>query len=259
MSEDHFVDRVAEGLAALPTVDAVALGGSRAVGTERPDSDWDFAVYYRGAFKPQDLRDIGWPGEISEIGGWGGGVFNGGAWLTIDGQKVDVHYRDLDTVEHELAEVRAGRFRIEPLLFHLAGIPTYLVAAELALNRVLRGQLPRPTYPEALRRAAPTVWRGRADLLFDYARTQHAVSGRLSQCLGLVVQAASCSAHAVLAERGEWITNEKLLLARAGLAGLDRIFGGATPDPIALQRVVDESRDLCARISGESAPGLRPS
>ena len=36
-------------LAALPGVRAAALGGSRASGTARPDSDWDFAVYYRDA------------------------------------------------------------------------------------------------------------------------------------------------------------------------------------------------------------------
>ncbi len=123
---------------------AVALGGSRAEGTHRPDSDWDLAVYYRGPFDPDDLRALGWPGEVSEIGGWGGGVFNGGAWLTIDGRRVDVHYRDLDVVEHELAEAAEGRFRVEPLLFHLAGIPTYLIVAELALNEVLRGDPPAP-------------------------------------------------------------------------------------------------------------------
>ena len=84
---------------------------------------------------------------------------------------MDVHYRDFDSVEHELAEAQAGRFRIEPLLFHLAGIPSYLVVAELAINQVLRGQLPRPDFPAALRVAAPPVWWGNAELLFGYART----------------------------------------------------------------------------------------
>jgi predicted nucleotidyltransferase len=90
-----FLARVADALATLPGVQAVTLGGSRAQGTHRPDSDWDLAIYYRGNFDPQQLRDLGWPGEVSELGGWGGGVFNGGAWLSIDGQPVDVHYRDL--------------------------------------------------------------------------------------------------------------------------------------------------------------------
>jgi predicted nucleotidyltransferase len=44
-------------------VRAVTLGGSRAAGTTRPDSDWDFAVYYRGTFSPDSLRALGWPGN----------------------------------------------------------------------------------------------------------------------------------------------------------------------------------------------------
>lgn len=135
----NFPGYVAERLSSIPGVMAVALGGSRAAGTQRPDSDWDFSLYYRGRFEPQDLRALGWPGEISRIDGWGGGVFNGGAWLRADGRPVDVHYRDLDEVEWHLAEAIEGRFRIERLLFHLAGVPTYIVVAELAVNVVLYG------------------------------------------------------------------------------------------------------------------------
>jgi hypothetical protein len=87
----------------------VALGGSRASGTAAPGADWDFAVYYRGpGFDPASLRSLGWPGEVFPIGGWGGGVFNGGAWLTAGGRKVDVHYRDLGDIEYHLAEAREG-------------------------------------------------------------------------------------------------------------------------------------------------------
>ncbi|CAM5670303.1 Putative nucleotidyltransferase OS=Streptomyces violarus OX=67380 GN=FHS41_005956 PE=4 SV=1 [Streptomyces violarus] len=162
LPDQTFLDTTADRLAALPAVRAVTLGGSRAQGTERPDSDWDLAVYYRGGFDPDDLRAVGWEGEVSELGAWGGGVFNGGAWLTVDGRRVDVHYRDLDVVEHEVAEAEQGRFRVEPLMFHLAGIPTYLLAAELAINEVLRGELPRPAaYPPALRETAPAHWHGR--------------------------------------------------------------------------------------------------
>jgi predicted nucleotidyltransferase len=108
-------------LGTCPEVEAVTLGGSRAEGTHRPNSDWDFGIYYRGDFDPQTVRDIGWPGEVSEIGAWGGGVFNGGAWLEIDRRRSDLHYRDLDTIDREIAAAQEGRFRIEPLMFHLAG------------------------------------------------------------------------------------------------------------------------------------------
>lgn len=118
MHDEAFADCVADHLAALRGVAAVSLGGWRAQGTHRPASDWDFAIYYRASFGPQALRDLGWPGEVFEVGGWGGGVFNGGAWLHVDERKTDVHY---------------------------------LVVAELAMSRVLRGSLPKPGYPAALR------------------------------------------------------------------------------------------------------------
>jgi predicted nucleotidyltransferase len=247
VTTDDFADRVAARLVALPTVQAVALGGSRAAGRQRPDSDWDFAIYYRGEFDPQTLRDIGWTGEVSEIGGWGGGVFNGGAWLQVEDRRVDVHYRDLNSVERELAEAIEGRFRVEPLLFHLAGIPSYLIAAELATCQVLRGHLPRiHSYPTALRVSAPQIWWGKAESNFDYARANHACNGQLAECIGLLAQATCQAAHAVLAARGEWVTNEKNLLTRADLRAADRIIGEAQPKPPALRCAADKLRDVCA-------------
>lgn len=140
---------------------------------------------------------------MSEIGGWGGGVFNGGAWLTIDQRRVDVHYRDLEVVERELAEAEEGRFRVEPLLFHLAGIPSYLIVAELAINRVLRGELPRPAaYPEKLRTSAAERWHGTARATLAYAKANHAPAGRLTEVAGALATAAVQAGHGVLAARG---------------------------------------------------------
>jgi Nucleotidyltransferase domain len=246
VDDDSFPLYVGGLLASLPGVEAVALGGSRADGTHRPDSDWDFSIYYRGCFDPQALRDIGWPGEVFEVGGWSKGVFNGGAWLEIDGRKSDVHYRDLDVVDREIGASRDGQFDIEPLAFHLAGVPSYLVLAELAVRRVLHGRLPAPEYPAALRERAPQVWWGRAGRAFGYARANHAPHGRLTQCAGLIAQATSQAAHAVLGARGEWITNEKTLLTRAGLRQVDDLLAAAGPDPAALRDLVDGSRSLCS-------------
>jgi predicted nucleotidyltransferase len=246
---DHtFLAATADRLAALPAVEAVTLGGSRAQGTERPDSDWDLAVYYRGAFDPADLRAVGWEGEVCELGAWGGGVFNSGAWLTIEGRSVDVHYRDLDVVEREAAEAEAGRFRVEPLMFHLAGIPTYLLLAELAVNRVLRGELPRPdAYPRALRESAPAHWHGMAAATLAYAEAGHAPKSAVTQVAGAIALATTQTAHAVLAARGEWVTNEKGLVARAGLRQVDALLGDLTDDPAALTRAVTDTETLLAR------------
>jgi len=254
LSDGDFLDDVTARLAALPGVRAVSLGGSRARGVHRPDSDWDVGVYYRGGgseragadgeFDPARLRETGWDGEVSGIGEWGG-VFNGGAWLTAHGRRVDVHYRDLDVVEHEIAEAEAGRFHWEPLMFHLAGIPSYLLLAELALNRVLYGELPRPAYPRALRESAPAFWLRGARLTLRYAESNHAPRGRPTEVAGALASAAVQAGHAVLAARGEWVTNEKGLLQRAGLAArADELMAELPPDPAKLTSAVRSATAL---------------
>lgn len=254
MDDLGFVDHVADHLAALPGVLAVTLGGSRAAGTDEPSSDWDFALYYREHFDPDDLRNIGWQGTVSEIGGWGGGVFNGGAWLEIDGWSVDIHYRNLDVVEHELAEAQHGRFHIEPLMFHLAGIPSYLVVAELGINRVLRGHVPQPEFPQALRRTAPSIWMNRAHMTLGYARRAYAANGHLTELAGALAISAAMAAHAVIAARGEWVTNEKRLLERAGLRHMDELIFALHREPSALGETIDRAIQLFNDAFAEAVP-----
>jgi hypothetical protein len=256
-ADDDFAAAVGTRLASLPGVLAVALGGSRAAGTARPDSDWDFSLYYRGSgqpFDPETLRTLGWPGDVFPLGGWGGGVFNGGAWLRVDGRQVDVHYRDLDDVEHRLAEARQGRFGIELLMFHLAGIPTYLVVGELAVNRVLAGTLPRPQYPAALRDSAARRWSGMAERTLAYARKAHAARGHLAETAGSIAVAGAQAAHAVLAARGQWVSNDKRLIDRAGLRDLDGLLAGLDPAPDRLLATVDAAAGLLAAAVEDQGP-----
>jgi hypothetical protein len=148
-------------------------------------------------------------------------------------------------------------------MFHLAGIPSYLVVAELAVNRVLRGTLPRPSsYPPALRGAAAGEWRATARLTLAYARAHHAPHGRLAEVAGAVATAAAQAGHAVLAARGEWVTNEKSLLTRAGLRGVDGVVAGLDASPEALTAAVDAAGALFEEAfeevpaAGRQAPTL---
>jgi predicted nucleotidyltransferase len=65
------VRHLAEQLAKVPGVVAVTLGGSRASGAAREESDWDFGLYYREEVRADDLRGLGFEGQVVEPGEWG--------------------------------------------------------------------------------------------------------------------------------------------------------------------------------------------
>jgi hypothetical protein len=127
---------LAERLGALEGVVAVVLGGSRGRNAHQPDSDWDFGLYYRGTIDPDAIRALGYSGTVVAPGGWTYPM-NGGAWLTVEGQKVDVLYRDLHDVERWIDETERGRWELYRMPGYLCGMPSYALVAELALCRVL--------------------------------------------------------------------------------------------------------------------------
>ena len=222
---------LANDLATLPGAVAVALGGSRASATHRPDSDWDLGVYYRGSQRqldPRHVRALGHEGYVSELGEWGP-VVNGGAWLTVEGTAVDLLFRDLDKVEFWLDEAELGQFEVLSQNGYLVGAPTYVPVGELAHNQPIVGELPRPRFPKALAVAAPERWRGRAQVALMFAQG-HAQTGDRIACVGLLAQAVLCTAHALLAERSEWVLNEKRLVQRADLGAAEELFAEPGPD-----------------------------
>jgi hypothetical protein len=60
----------------------------------------------------------------------------------------------------------------------------------------------------------------------------------------LIVQAASQAAHAVLAARGRWVTNEKTLITGAGLDEIDQLVADTHPDHLA--ETVESAHALCS-------------
>lgn len=210
------IDEVVDRLIEVGGVVAVVLGGSRAVGTAREDSDWDLGVYYEGTLDVDAIRSFGYDGEVFGVGEWSP-LMNGGAWFVIDGVKVDLIYRDVAFVQHWIDEANQGRFKVELLNGYLAGFDTTILVGEVAVAQVLRGALPLsvPGYPDALRRTAAEHWRARRDFNLMYAAS-HDARGDAVAAAGLRARAAMEDAHAVMAERGEWVFNEKGLLARAG-------------------------------------------
>jgi hypothetical protein len=246
------VAELVDVLAAMPGAVAVVLGGSHALGSSDAGSDWDLGLYYRGKI---DLAALASRGTVHLPGTWGR-LMNGGAWLQCGGEKIDVILRDLDAVEHWTRRAEQGEFAVDPLLGYLAGVPTYLLTAELASCRVLFGPLAAVPFPPKLAAAAPPRWRFCRSFSLDYAR-MHANRGNLVGTTGQAAKAVMEEAHAILCERGQWVCNEKRLIDAAGLAGLHPLFTQAPGAPADLLRWVDL---IAARLSvpaGEVMPWAR--
>jgi hypothetical protein len=209
------VEHLAARLATIPGVVAVTLGGSRATNTAVEGSDWDFGLYYRDGLDPVDIAALGWPGRVFAPGEWGQ-IVNGGAWLTVDGTRVDLIYRDLGEVLRWTAAAEEGLFEIQREVGYVAGIATYVLTGELALGKVLAGDLPRPDFPQKLRKTAPEAWARLAAGALHFADV-HAQRQDRAACLANLCQAVLASGQGRLAAVGEWILNEKRLVERAGL------------------------------------------
>lgn len=238
-----------DALAAMRGVVAVALGGSRADGTGDPGSDWDLGVYYRGDV---DLTALARRGVVHPPGAWGR-IMNGGAWLRVGADRVDVLLRDLDVVEHWRRRADDGEFEVDALLGYVAGAPTYMLAAEVASCRVLRGALPAITYPPALAAGAPPRWRFCRSFSLAYARV-HAQRGNVVGALGQAAKAVLEEAHAVVSERGVWVCNEKRLVDAAGLGEAQALFARPPADARALVAWVGDVADRLGASKGETAP-----
>ncbi|MFF3830522.1 nucleotidyltransferase domain-containing protein [Streptomyces sp. NPDC002458] len=267
------VAAMASRLTRLPGIEAVALGGSRARGTHRPDSDWDLGVYYRGAPDLDALTALasdvqGAPAEVAGPGGWGPWV-NGGAWLTVDGVAVDWILRDLDRVESVWSDCREGRYEVGIQPGHPLGFWSPCYVGEVALGRVLedpRGDLASlqeavRAYPEPLRRALTgAVWE--ADFSVASAR-KSAPSGdtlHVSLCLA---RAFGVLAQALHAHHRVWCLNEKGALASAAaLPGTPADFAARVSkalrglDAAAVETAAGVVRDVRAVLDrGASADG----
>jgi hypothetical protein len=230
---DPFIEAVADRLAALAGVRAIQLGGSRAAGTPTERSDWDLAIYYRGSFDADQVRALGWPGTVWETGGWAAPMMNGGAWVEVDGQRVDLHLRDLETIDSLRVEAAVGRFAVYRSQYFIAGIPSYVPLAEIGTGSLLSGELPTVDFPDALRRSASEWWRREAEQQLGYVASLKNRS--LAVIAGGVSKAIIEASHARLCEAGRWVTGEKRIVDAAGLGSveaqlIERLAAGEPPD-----------------------------
>jgi len=116
---------------------------------------------------------------VSGFYGWGPWV-NGGAWLTIGGQRVDFLYRSIEQIERVIADAEAGRHELDyaqqpPFGFFSA---TYLGEVDVCIplfeseDRLAPLKEQVAHYPEALRQAIVQEYLWAAEFgLGAFART----------------------------------------------------------------------------------------
>ncbi|WP_437286090.1 nucleotidyltransferase domain-containing protein [Sorangium sp. So ce406] len=232
--------RVAGRLGAVPGVAAVVLGGSLSRGEGHPDSDIDLGIYYEPE-RPPDLEVLralarelcaGGAGDavaplakelhgnvpedvVTPIGAWGPWI-NGGAWLDIEGRRVDWLYRDLARVRRVIAECRAGQVMCDYQPGHPHGFFNAIYMAEVHDCRPLvdpegaLGPLKAlvTPYPPLLRRALIDRFLWEAGFALDTAKK----AGRRGDVLyvsGCLFRAAACLVQALFALNERYLSNEK--------------------------------------------------
>lgn len=258
---------MARDLCRVDGIRAVALGGSRARGTHRPDSDVDLGLYYDGHVDRGALTELAeqWAGRsvsIAAPGGWGPWV-DSGAWLTVDGTAVDWILRDLRRVAEQCERARGGEFAFHPQAGHPLGFLDVAYAGEVAtcvplsdVNGLLSALAERVTpYPEPLRTALlNNAWQ--ADFLLDAAeKGARAMDvAYVALCLST---ASMLLAHGWHAFARNWVTNEKgMVLGVARLPIDSRGFSGSVASTLQdIGSTPDELRRSIAAMREAARPG----
>ena len=142
---DEICEQVVARLVPIEGIKAVALGGSRARGTAREDSDIDLGLYYEpdAPFGIEELDaaaceldDRHTSGLMTPFGGWGAGV-NGGGWLCIGARRVDFLYRDLHRVRTVIEQCLRGEIDGSYQLGHPLGFQNQIYAGEVHICQPL--------------------------------------------------------------------------------------------------------------------------
>lgn len=222
-NDDVLLGRLVRAFGGVPGIRAIVLGGSRARGEATAQSDYDIGLYYE-ADNPIDIGRLAkaamlLPGaassSVTAIGEWGPWI-NGGAWLTVEGKRVDLLYRELGKVRGVIDACHAGRVErvYQPGHPHAFVSAIYMGEAALARvlwdpDRVLAPLQRRCTpYPPALAEALirTFLWEAR----FSLENAQHG-RGRddPAYAAGCAFRCIACLNQSLFALNGVYLLNEK--------------------------------------------------
>lgn len=238
----ELIASLSERLGGIRGIKAVVLGGSHVRGRAQPGSDIDLGLLYSEAapFSIKSVRELA--ENVNDTAGpvvtdfyeWGPWI-NGGAWLTIGGQRVDLLYRSLEHLERVIADAEVGRYQLDygqqPPFGFFSG--TYLgdvavciplVDPEERLD-VLKRRV--ADYPEALRRAVVQDYLWAVEFgLAAFAR-KFATRSDAYGTVACLTRAVNQLVLVLFALNRKYLTNDKTALAE--IAEFDRAPRGFGP------------------------------
>ncbi len=222
------IDEIVSGLIVIPGIAAIVLGGSHARNCARPDSDIDNGIYYEERARFDILRIRALAAQLNEtpnptvsgFGEWGRWV-DGGAWLTIDGQRVDLLYRSLDKVELTLSDAQNGRFEVDFGQQPPFGFFGPTVLGEVAIAQILHDPAGLITalkakvtpMPDELRRAVVQRCLWSTDFGLRAFAPKFVAAGNAYGAAGCFARFASELVLAAFALNGVYLLNDKTALA----------------------------------------------
>ncbi len=220
---DRILQRVSDSLRDVPGILGVVLGGSRARNTATPNSDIDVGIYYdrerldlpRLDLAAGELDDGRREGLINPPGEWGPWV-DGGAWLVVDGHRVDLILRDFARVEQVVENCRKGGVAPHYQTGHPHAYVDAAYMGELAISRILfdkTGEVARlkavaEIYPPALRETI--VWLFSFEAGFSQMLAEAAgENDDVYYACAHIVRSVSCLNQILFAINDRYFLNEK--------------------------------------------------
>lgn len=269
----NLLQSIVEALKPVEGLRAIVLGGSYASGVQRPDSDIDIGLYYsqKEALAIEQVRKIAamlndTPDPVvTDLGGWGPWV-NGGAWLTVSGQRVDFLYRNIDFVSLTLDECNAGIIHSDYWQQPAYGFHSFMYCTETRICRALydpdrvieRLKEKVVSYSPLLKRAISKdfLWRARFTLDNTY---KPAARGEVYMVAGCLARAIHCLIQVLYVLNETYYISEKQLARDVAAFGvrperfLERIYallGNVGTSSEELQESLQVVEELYGEVMG---------
>lgn len=255
--KEAIVERLSDALRPVRGLSALVLGGSRARGIARSSSDYDLGLYYEteAPLQVDDIRtaiaslvDDPTQSTVTAVGEWGRWI-NGGAWLSISNQKVDLLYRDLAQIRAVITECHAGQISMNYQPGHPHGFCSAIWMGEVATCKPVRDEAGIIAelktrawpFPNQLRRAL--ILRFHWEVIFSIENAELAVRrDEQTHIAGCTYRALCCTAQVLFAMNRQYLINEKGAIAEAA----------AFPETIG--ELADRSAEIWAAIGARKFP-----